>query len=229
MLEEVFEFEVLEDEVAKHLQGQHDQSTHAGKKSYASIDDLVKDGLDIQESVNQIGESNASNGNVAMRVLLERTGKGGKPEVVGSIEELDGKPIYRGGSEENAQSLINADYDRVGTGQYGDGYYFSNQKGTAELFAGVAEREIPNAKGTVTAAGWKQNAKVYKMEGGTMGWVNTVAEAQSSAIDRLNINTRASDSEAAVFDMFYQDYGNAFVTDLILQGYDGMEININAL
>jgi hypothetical protein len=216
-------------EVEKHLPGQHDQSTHGGRKSYKSIDDLVKDGLSMQEAVDGLGGASVGNGNVAMRILLERTGKGGKPEVVASVADLDGEPIYRGVPTSGADSLVNADYDRIGTGQYGDGYYFSNQQGTAQLFADMAKEQFKGDKGEIVVAGWKKDAKVFNVQGGNMGWIDAATSAQNNAIDKLNINTRASDDQSAIFDLFYQDYGNSLATDLIMQGYDGMNIGINAL
>jgi hypothetical protein len=219
----------LSDNVQKHLPGQHDQSTHGGRKSYKSIDDLVKDGLSMQEAVDGLGGASVGNGNVAMRILLERTGKGGKPEVVASVADLDGEPIYRGVPTSGADSLVNADYDRIGTGQYGDGYYFSNQQGTAQLFADMAKEQFKGDKGEIVVAGWKKDAKVFNVQGGNMGWIDAATSAQNNAIDKLNINTRASDEQSAIFDLFYQDYGNSLATDLIMQGYDGMNIGINAL
>ena len=215
------------DNVTKHLAGQHDQSTHAGKKSYKSIDDLVKDGLDIQEAIDELGISGAADGNVAMRVLLERVGKGGKPEVVGAVADLDGEPFYRGAADITNDSFKTSEYDRIGLGQYGDGYYFSDTKATA---LGYAQRAINdpiygNTGADVMIGGWKKDAKVYDV-GNTDGWLDVATASNSNAIDKLNINTRASDAEDSIFNNFYGDYGNALVTDLILEGYDGMQIDI---
>lgn len=219
--------------VTKHLAGQHDQSTHAGKKSYKSIDDLVKDGLDIQEAVDELGTYSAADGNVAMRVLLERVGKGGKPEIVASVADLDGEPIYRGAADVTNDGFKNADYDRYATGQYGDGYYFSNVQETALDYAESAARDktFGNNNADVITAGWKNDAKVLSLTdgiGGSDSWIRQSTSAQNKAIDKLNINTRASDNEDAIFNMFYSDYGNALVTDLIVQGFDGMSISVGS-
>ena len=215
------------DNVTKHLAGQHDQSTHAGKKSYKSIDDLVKDGLDIQEAIDELGISGAADGNVAMRVLLERVGKGGKPEVVGAVADLDGEPFYRGAADITNDSFKTSEYDRIGLGQYGDGYYFSDNKLTAQDYAqrAVDDRIYGNTTAGVMIGGWKKDAKVYDV-GNTDGWFDVATASNSNAIDKLNINTRASDAEDSIFNNFYGDYGNALVTDLILEGYDGMQIDI---
>ena len=218
----------LSDNVQKHLPGQHDQSTHGGRKSYKSIDDLVKDGMDIQGTVEELGGYSAADGNVAMRVLLERVGKNGTPEIVASVNDLDGEPMYRGAADVTNESFKTNDYDRIGVGQYGDGYYFSDSKVTADDYANRAEfdRTYGANKGDVMVAGWKKDAKVFMGGNSSTDWVDSAKAAQDKAIDKLKINTRASDDQDAIYNLFYSDYGNAFVTDLILQGYDGMNIGI---
>lgn len=218
--------------VAKHMQGQHDQSTHGGKKSYKEINDLVKDGLDIQGAVDSLGISGAEKGNLAMRVLVERLGKGGKPEIVGSIEQLDGEPLYRGAPTQVNQELREGEFSRIGFGQYGDGNYFSNVRETAEEYANFANNPMENRVGNVLTAGWKKDAKVFKMGAemsGEVNWMSEATRASSDAADKLNINTRASDDEDAIYNLFYNDYGNSLVTNLILQGYDGMSIDTGRL
>lgn len=216
--------------VFKHLPGQHDQSTHAGKKSYKSIDDLVKDGMSIQETVDELGVYSFADGNVAMRVLLERVGKGGKPEIVASEKDLDGDPMYRGAADITNGRFKAREYDRIGTGQYGDGYYFSDEMTTAADYARDAEsdRSYGMNKGDVMVAGWKNDAKVFVAGEGdsTLQWIDKATAAQNKAIDKLNINTRASDDQDAIFNLFYSDYGNSLVTDLILEGYDGMTLGV---
>jgi len=219
--------------VQKHLPGQHDQSTHGGRKSYKSIDDLVKDGLDLQETVEELGGFSAADGNVAMRVLLERVGKGGKPEIVDSVDDLDGEPMYRGAADVTNNSFKTSEYDRIGVGQYGDGYYFSDRKQTADDYADFASRDrtYGENKADTMTAGWKKDAKVYSVDridaaGYPEDWHSASRSAGFRAIDALNINTRATDAQTAVFDLFYSDNGNALVTELILQGYDGMTIKI---
>lgn len=209
------------DGLTKHLAGKHDQSTHAGKKSYGSIDDLVKDGMSLQNSIDELYDSSidkVANGNVAMRVLLERTGKGGKPEVVASVADLDGEPIYRGTPDENAESFVNEDYDRIGLGGNGDGYYFSNFDATAVNYAG---------DGSVITAGWKKDAKVMRFTNPETSLVDynlAARTASTNAISRLGINTQASESQQAVFDNFFTYDADAYVTSLMLDGFDGVEI-----
>lgn len=214
--------------IEKHLQGQHDQSTHAGKKSYKSIDDLVKDGLDIQATVDSLGVGNVvRDGNLAFRVLQERMGKGGKPEIVGSIEELDGEPIYRGADTKFNRELKEGEFARMGFGQYGDGNYFSTNIVTAEEYADFSNNPMYGGKGDVITAGWKKDAKVFVINGGSEEWMDVAMSAHNDAIKKLNINRRASDNEDAVFNLFYADHGNSLNTNLMLEGYDGLKIQFS--
>jgi len=214
-------------DLEKHLPGQNDQSTHGGRKSYSSIDDLVKDGVDLEETVEELGGFSPSDGNVAMRVLLERVGKGGKPEIVDSVADLDGEPMYRGAADVTNDSFKTNDYDRIGVGQYGDGYYFSDNKITAEDYAARAGRDRTYGENNpdVMTAGWKKDARVFAA-GDSGDWGQAASASGRKAIDKLNINTMATSDQSAVFDLFYSDNGNSLVTDLILQGYDGMTVKI---
>lgn len=208
----------------KHRPGQHDQYRHAGTKSYSSIDDLVKDGVGLMESHDEIydnSKSQAENGNVGMRILLERMGKGGKPEKVASIEDLDGDPIYRGTSQTNIDSMTNNDYDRIGVGQYGDGYYFSNSVETANTYGDLQGS-------SVMTAGWKQDAKVaeYTLDVEVLDFRIAQQDAGSNAIEALNINTNASEAQDAVFGLFYESNAESLVTNLILDDFDGFELSM---
>jgi hypothetical protein len=215
--------------IAKHLPGRHDQSTHAGKKSYQSFDDIANDGDSIQEAVDELYDSSigrSANGNLPMRVLLERMGKGGKPEIVASIDDLDGEPIYRGTGEENDNGFRNNDYDRIGRGAMGDGYYFSDQSSTADSYAGQFD------DGKVMTAGWKKDAKVYDFSvSGRVTEDNYLdnimemgGETSQRVWDEWNMASSATSGQDNAFTNFFNDENNAAVTNLMIQGYDGMTI-----
>lgn len=215
--------------MAKHLVGQHDQSTHGGKKSYQSFDDIANDGDSIQAAVDMLYDSsitNSANGNVAMRVLLERMDKGGKPEIVNSIEELDGEPIYRGTNAENDNRFRNDDYDRIGRGAMGDGYYFSDAPSTASDYANQFD------DGKVITAGWKKDAKVYDFSvSGKVtedNYLDNLMEMGGETTQRVwddwNMQSSATSGQDNAFTNFFNDENNAAVTSLILQGFDGMKI-----
>lgn len=215
--------------IEKHLQGKHDQSTHAGKKSYESFDDLANDGDSIQNAVDELFDSSigrSANGNVAMRVLLERMGKGGKPEIVRSAKQLDGEPIYRGTNTENAEGFKNNDYDRIGRGAMGDGYYFSDSPSTATDYANQFDG------GKVITAGWKKDAKVYDFSvSGRVtedNYLDNLMEMGGETTQRVwddwNMESSATSGQDNAFTNFFNDENNAAVTSLMLQGYDGMTI-----
>jgi len=222
--------------VQKHLPGQHDQSTHGRKKTYTSADDLIRDGLDIRATVDELGGGftgfSAKEGNVAIRVLLERKGKGGKPEIVDSVDDLDGEPIYRGAADVTNDSFRTNEYDRLGVGKYGDGYYFSSALTTADAYAQAAgaDKSYGDNKPDVMTAGWKKDAKVYSVpfgldeDGYPMDWSSTAGNSRFGVLNKLPLPHLMSDAQKAVFDLFYRDPGNALVTNLILEGYDGMTL-----
>jgi hypothetical protein len=211
---------ILIGEISKHQAGKHDQATHAGRKSFKSIDDLVKNGMSIQKAIDGIYNPKNDaviNGNVPMRVLLENQGKGGKPEVVGSIEELDGEPMYRGTMASLAESYVEGDYDRIGIGGNGDGYYFSNLSSTAGSY---------NPDAMITA-GWKKDAKVMRYtnpETSLSSYELAARKAGDNAAAKLNVNGQQSEAQSAIFDNFYKYNADAYVTTLMLDGYDGVEI-----
>jgi len=217
----------------KHLMGQHDQSTHGrGRKAPTSVADLVADADGIQKTIDEItaasGGSPFVNGNVAMRVLLDRLGKGGKPEIV---KKLDGAPMYRGTSAEGSISEVKGEYARVGVGVFGDGYYFSNDKKTAEFYARDANQWSPSKKSAVYTAGWKKDAKVFVVKN---------ADDEYSAWDEMSMmmsNASAvgydmqfnwggeSEQKSKILKNFYDSGPHALSTDLLLQGYDGIQID----
>lgn len=217
----------------KHGGGSHDERTHGNRdgKSYSSIDNLTSDAKSLQSAVDEQYNPSidqAANGNVPMRVLVEELGKGGQPTVVDSIEKLESEPFYRGTSSENADAFTSSESHRMGLGVYGDGYYFSDQVATAMDYATRSD-----GSSTIVTAGWKQDAKVYEFAsggaaGGDMGaWLDAGSKASMEAIEKLNISTGASESQDAIFNMYYKSYSEALATDLILKGFDGMKVRIN--
>ena len=194
------------------------------KKTYASVEDLVQDATELQELYEETYDSNLSqeaNGNVSIRILLESLGKGGKPEIVSSIDDLDGDPIYRGAANSTHQTMIDSPSDRVGIGQYGDGYYFSNLEETADGYAQMSEGD-----GNVIVAGLKKDAKVFNFNG-NIDWVDKSVDAQTEAAKKLRMydgSETPTEEQDAIFWLFYEDYASALVADLILKGYDAFTI-----
>lgn len=153
--------------VEKHLQGQHDQSTHGkgGGTIPKGMSNWVGEVEGIKEAAAGLDESL---GNRYLAVVLERAGMAEKPTIVNSVEELSGRPMYRGVTDPaHAEQFINAPVAYQPDGQYGNGTYFTDDKAEADLYArnktGGATRQN-NAgevvKPTVVVAGWKQGANV---------------------------------------------------------------------
>jgi hypothetical protein len=100
--------------------------------------------------------------------VLERAGMANKPTIVGSVEELSGKPMYRGVTDPaHAEQFINAPVAYQPDGQYGNGTYFADDFNEAKLYSenktgGFTRTNFADTvvKPTVITAGWKKDAKV---------------------------------------------------------------------
>jgi hypothetical protein len=155
------------DEVQKHLSGKHDQATHGkgGGKIASGMANWVDSVNDIKAAAEGLDESL---GHRYLAVVLERAGMAEKPTIVGSVEDLSGKPMYRGVTDPaHAEQFINAPVAYQPDGQYGNGTYFADDKAEADLYAnnktgGFTRTNFEDAvvKPTVITAGWKPDAKV---------------------------------------------------------------------
>jgi hypothetical protein len=153
--------------VRKHLSGKHDQSTHGkgGGKISAGMANWASEVDDIKSAADSLDESL---GNRYLAVVLERAGMSEKPTIVGSVEDLSGKPMYRGVTDPaHAEQFINAPVAYQPDGDYGNGTYFADNKAEADAYAnnkagGFTRENYADAvvKPTVVVAGWKPEAKV---------------------------------------------------------------------
>lgn len=200
----------------------------------STIADLIKNYDELLSRVEEIDSSSGSKaekGNVPMRALLEAIGKGGKPEMV-DPSVLAGREIfYRGGPAFGIDSLKYSETDRIGLGVTGDGYYFSSLTNTAEVYASMGPGGEDN--GAVVSVVWKPTAKVYEFNDEAPHYDDKTAlqekgrEAAQDAIKELHVETRATEVEQEIYDMFYGSDMDALTTSLILEGYDGMSYTFN--
>lgn len=215
----------------KHLGGQHDQATHGRKTfNYSNAADLFGDIESLQASVEALTDPSQSafvNGNVALKVLLERQGRNGRPEVFESMEALeavnpDGEILYRGTDQSHKDALMNDEFGRVGTGNHGAGYYFVENQNMAQSYA-----DGPSALGaydnpTVVQAKMNPNAKVKSFKD-SKEMHNFGREAQTKAIqDMTAIDPSAMRTGDFVLTNFYGMFDAAASTQLILEGFDAM-------
>lgn len=197
------------------------------RRDYNSIQDLAEDGTNLQERIDATYDpkkSQEANGNVPMQVLLEESGKGGKPEVVNSTSDLQGTVYYRGASNQNTDNFVNNNRDRIGLGMYGDGYYFSNKKATADRYAGMSDE---GTGGKVSVAGLKPDSKIFVLDNNETNVEELGAPIARNAFSELNFDGRngiPTEGQQAAAENYYQFNQDAFTTDLILQGYDGIEV-----
>lgn len=228
-------------QVFKHLGGQHDQATHGRKKfNYFTAGSLFKDQDSLQSSIEGLTDPNKSrfaNGNVAIKVLLERQGKGGQPDVFDSIEELrevnpDAEIIYRGTDESYKDSMFNDDYDRTGTGAFGEGYYFTSSQPEATSYA-EGGRTANHTNPTVIQGAMKPNARVKVFSGpeelddyGRDAMNKAVRDIEATGLDSRTISPDGR-STTSISDFttssFYNTHTTAASTQLILEGFDAMQ------
>jgi hypothetical protein len=207
----------------KNLLNILESEVEPANKKYSTIEDLVADSQAILEKIEELtdpSKSKVENGNIPMRALLELMGKGGKPQVVSAIEELDGGDmLYRGTTDENAENFINGDSDRIGLGHNGDGYYFTNVGRTAVEYAG---------EGSLLRGGWKRDAKVKRFtnpETALEDYKVASSEVSNKWAKKLKVlDGEPSEAEQEIFDNYAFYDVDAYITDLILQGFDGVEI-----
>jgi hypothetical protein len=229
-------------EVDKHLAGKHDQATHGRKKfNYFTAGSLFKDQDSLQSSIEGLTDPNKTqfaNGNVGIKVLLERQGKGGQPDVFDSIEELrevnpDAEIIYRGTDEAYRDTMFYDDYDRTGTGAFGDGYYFSSSQGEANNYArdGLT---VANANPTVIQGAMKANARVKVFSNteelddyGRDAMNKAVRDIEATGLDSRTLSPDGR-STISISDFttasFYNTFTTAASTQLILEGFDAMQL-----
>ena len=195
-------------------------------KTYNSIKDVTNDAQNLQQQIDSIYDPKANryeNGNVPMRALLEQQGKNGVPEIVDTVDDLEGEKIfYRGTTNENVDAFMNNERHRIGLGIHGDGYYFSTDKRTADSFA-IPGQGQGSVKGQVMTGALKPDAKIFNYSG-RIEDSDVARQAQKNILDSFSsyIGSERTENEEFVLDNFALMYQDALTTDLIVQGYDGM-------
>jgi hypothetical protein len=196
-------------------------------KTYSSIDNIAQDYENLQNQIDSIYDSKLdtrANGNVPMRALLEQSGKNGKPDLVDSVDDLSGDTVwYRGSSNENIDGFMLEERHRIGLGIHGDGYYFSDKKSTADRFATAGQGQ-GFADGKVMLGGLKPNAKIFKIENMIEDAVDLPALQRSQISNFSYLPSERTAGQEFVIDNFLLNYQDSLTTDLILKGYDGIEI-----
>jgi hypothetical protein len=208
----------------KHLAGQHDQTTHGGggAKAYKSIDDVIADVQNLaKDRIAARGGKNISDvGDDLHLAIALKLGLEGKPEVVESIADLDGEPMYRGlsynyaGKEAQtmAEEYAFADTPRIGVGGYGSGTYFA----ATEEFT----REY-SYDGVTLVAGWKKGAKVFDFPSED-SLINKARAIKDDALIRaIQNNPDSSTADYEAFSGVRQFHSDWLPIQMMLDGYDG--------
>jgi hypothetical protein len=230
-------------EICFPVEVQTDSGPESGEvpasRTISTIAELVENHEELLSRIEEIEKSSDSKvekGDVPMRALVEMMGKGGKPEMV-DPSVLAGREIfYRGGPGFAIDSLKYSATDRIGLGVFGNGYYFSNLTDTAEMYSAMGPGGID--AGAVVSVVWKPTAKVYNIDDldiklppgyNIKMYLYTIAnEAKEGALKELNFPDKMTDSQRAIYKLFFSDQDvDAFTTTLILDGYDGLSFTFD--
>jgi hypothetical protein len=172
----------------KGTQPEYLKFVQAPQRAYQTIEDLYAD----QANWKNLGISNTfkpgqapAEGDQMLSYVLKKQGMDGKPEIVGSIEELGENPLFRGvGNPKDKATAISqvaqfkfGDESYQGLGYFGNGTYFATGRTGATIpsyriageYAGLGDAyfdqlsldQVLNS-GQVIAAQWKPEAKVLK-------------------------------------------------------------------
>tara|TARA_B110000459_G_scaffold25241_1_gene24221 strand:+ start:4581 stop:6089 length:1509 start_codon:yes stop_codon:yes gene_type:complete len=209
-------------------------------KTYTSIADLVADSENLDAQINSIYNTkldSQGNGNVPMRALMEQSGKGGKPGLVDTIDDLPGDTVYyRGATSENIDEFMSAERHRIGLGVYGDGYYFSTDQNVADGYAQFSGG-TGAPPGKTMAAGIKPDAKIFKIDrfaprsgpndpGRSLLNERFKAAGEKGIAELIPKVGNPTDAQDNILTSFFGSGQDAFTTELILEGYDGIEIKL---
>ena len=209
-------------------------------KTYTSIADLVADSENLDTQINSIYNTkldSQGNGNVPMRALMEQSGKGGKPGLVDTIDDLPGDTVYyRGATSENIDEFMSAERHRIGLGVYGDGYYFSTDQNVADGYAQFSGG-TGAPPGKTMAAGIKPDAKIFKIDrfaaktspndpGRSLLNERFKAAQEKGLAELIPKVGNPTDAQDNILTSFFGSDQDAFTTELILEGYDGIEIKL---
>jgi hypothetical protein len=136
--------------------------SNAKPLTISALDKAVREAIGKQKE--QPGQSWRLKGIIAAR------GFDAKPQVVSSVEELEGTPLYRGingdgalskmDASEMAQQFVDGDM-HVGLGIFGDGVYFTSEKNIAASYA--YGESGTTARGAIITGGLVADAKILEL------------------------------------------------------------------
>lgn len=209
--------------VEKHLEGQHDQASH-GRKGHikAGYDNWYGHLADLRLA----GQDLTKQGNKSQMVIVEAAGFNGKPEIV-PLSELDpDKIIYRGLSYDDGKTdFLESEVQYGGLGVMGNGTYFSDRLKTATDFSGKFEFDDKR----IITAQWKPDAKILKFadEGEAKKWLTSEQKTFKAGLDK-HYESDPTDI-LSIGGQIYTYFGSGmnYTNMAIMQGYDGIEIDVS--
>jgi hypothetical protein len=124
-------------DVAKHLDGKHDQAAHGRKGAipagYNNWNSKVETLIASAENLD------SSRGNAVQATFIEAAGFNGKPQILSQkdFDALEGETIYRAVSEEwQVKDFQESLVQYGGEGVFGNGTYSTNTRESATFYAG---------------------------------------------------------------------------------------------
>lgn len=219
--------------LSKHLAGKHDQSSHGnghGSKAYSNIDDIIADAKNLTEERMAVraGKNISDVGDDLHVAIAQKLGLDGKPEIVASIDELNGKPMYRGlspnaaGKEAQvmAEEYAFGDVPRIGVGNYGSGTYFADNKEFTKEYS---------YDGVTLVTGWKKSAKIFKFDSES----DLMVKARKAKDDAFDKASQSADGKAMKdfnqFSRMRPVYTDWLPLQLMAEGYDGFTLPISGV
>lgn len=213
----------FDNSLLKHLFGQHDQASH-GRKGHikAGYDNWYGHLADLRLA----GQELTKQGNKSQMVIVEAAGFNGKPEMV-DLSELDpDKTMYRGLSYDDGKTdFLESEVQFGGLGVMGNGTYFSDRQKTAVDFSGEFEF---NDKKIITAQ-WKPDANILRFQNQREAyeWFTNEQNTFKSGLDK-HFNSDPDDILSIGGQIFtYFGSGMNYTNMAIMQGYDGIEIDVS--
>jgi len=216
------------DQLLKHLSGQHDQVTHGGTGIIkAGFENWIGQVDSILKSAKTI---DPSRGNAIQNVIVERAGFNGKPEMVGNYFLNTESPelIHRGvAGEEFKQDFLESEVQYGGVGTYGNGSYFGNlavAMSYADPNMEMNPEYPPMYRSRIIEAAWKPDANVKHFTSATE--INEYRQTAKSRFLNLvyekngnKISTQEVNKINKIFD------GDNWTNYLIMDGFDGYDFD----
>jgi len=125
------------DQLLKHLEGMHDQTSHGRKGPIAA--GFENWNSKIPKLIQSAESIDSTRGNGLQATIIEAAGFNGKPQILSQAEfdALEGETVYRAVTQEwQVKDYQESIVQYAGEGSFGNGTYSTNYKDTVSYYAG---------------------------------------------------------------------------------------------